>query len=204
MPDKSKKTGKLIAIEGSDGSGKATQTELLANRLKREKFDVETVSFPQYGSKSAFFVEKYLKGNFADAFKTIVSTDYKSENESISIIACGAMVAEAMRAAYILKKEYDIETRVINMHTIKPIDKTIIINAVNDTDLILTVEEHQTGGFGNIVAGIGAQNKIGAEIYQIGVDDRFGQSGDPWELTYKFGLSAEHITKKVSKLLNLK
>lgn len=138
--------------------------------------------------------------NFADAFETFISDEYKSENEDVSIIACGAMVAEAMRAAYILKEEHKLETRVINLHTIKPIDEPAIINAVNNTNLILTVEEHQVGGFGNIVAGVATKIMTEKEIHMIGVDDRFGQSGNPWELTYAFGLSAEHIAKAVEKL----
>jgi transketolase len=62
------------------------------------------------------------KNNFISAFETKLSTDYQSENEDLTIIACGPMVAEAMRAAYILKEEYNIKTRIINIHTVKPID----------------------------------------------------------------------------------
>ena len=112
------------------------------------------------------------------------------------------MVAEAMRAAYILKEEYDIEARVINIHTVKPIDKKAIISAAIDTGNIITCEEHQVGGFGNIVAGIINSANIGKSVKMemVGVADRFGESGQPWELMKTFGLVAEFIAKK-SKIL---
>jgi len=62
-----KKLGKFIVISGTDGSGKATQTKLLIDRLKLEKYDVETIEFPQYGNKSAALVEEYLNGKFGKA-----------------------------------------------------------------------------------------------------------------------------------------
>jgi transketolase len=109
------------------------------------------------------------------------------------------MVAEAMRAAYILKAEYDMETRIINMHTVKPLDRAAVKAAVKDIGVILTVEEHQTGGFGSIVAAAACEEKKFDEplkIDMLGVDDRFGQSAPPWQLLRKFGLTAEHITRR--------
>ncbi|MCD6575273.1 transketolase, partial [Candidatus Aerophobetes bacterium] len=99
------------------------------------------------------------KEEFIEAFEVKLSTDYTSEGEDLSIIACGPMVPEAMRAAYILKEEYGIETRIVNVHTVKPIDKEAIIKAAEETGIVLTAEEHQAGGFGNIVAGVIAQGK---------------------------------------------
>jgi transketolase len=145
--------------------------------------------------------------NFADAFETVLSTDYKDEKEDISIIACGPMVAEAMRAAWILKKEYNIETRIVNMHTVKPIDKECIIRAASETGRILTVEEQQVGGFGNIVAGVIAQGKSFSKPFimdMIGINDHFGESGAPWDLMKAFGLSAEQITVRAKKLADVK
>ncbi len=143
------------------------------------------------------------KENFVDAFETKLSIEYQSENEDIAIIACGPMVAEAMRAAYILKREYNLETRVVNIHTVKPIDKDAIMKATEEIGAILTVEEHQKGGFGNIVAGIIASNKQYHTPYlfdMIGVNDEFGLSGAPWELLKVFGLTAEHVAKKAKEL----
>lgn len=143
--------------------------------------------------------------NFVDAFETKLASNYKNENEHIAIIACGPMVSEAMRAAYILKKEYGIETRIVNIHTIKPIDINAIKKAVSEIGVILTAEEHQVGGFGNIVAGIAAKvkdYKSPLVIDQLGIMDRFGESGDPWMLMKEFGLTAEHIAVKAYKLVN--
>jgi len=145
--------------------------------------------------------------NFIKAFEVKLSPDYESENEDLSIIACGPMVPEAMRAAYILKEEYGIETRIINVHTVKPIDKEAIIRAAEETGIIITAEEHQVGGFGNIVAGVIAKGKRYATpllMDMIGVEDKFGESGAPWELMKVFGLTAEHIAKRAKKLYDRK
>jgi len=109
------------------------------------------------------------------------------------------MVPEAMRAGYILKEEYGLETRIINMHTIKPLDRTVIKAAVKDIGALITVEEHQTGGFGSIIAAVACAEKEFNEplkIDMVGVDDRFGQSAPPWQLLKKFGLTAEHIAQR--------
>jgi transketolase len=142
--------------------------------------------------------------NFVDAFETKLAYEYKNENEDLSIIACGPSVPEAMRAAYILKEEFGIETRVVNMHTIKPMDKDAVVNAALDTGIVLTAEEHQVGGMGNLIAAVMGQAK---ELYgrptimgMIGVKDRFGESGAPWELVKEFEVSAEHIAAKAKEL----
>lgn len=143
---------------------------------------------------------------FIDAFEHKLSTEYTNEGEQLAIIACGPMVPEAMRAAWILKNEYDIETRVINAHTVKPIDEQAILAAANEIGTIITAEEHQVGGFGNIVAGIAARRTDHSKplkIAQIGVKDMFGESGQPWELMKLFELTAEDIAKKALELLNL-
>ncbi|MBO8129966.1 MAG: transketolase [Candidatus Marinimicrobia bacterium] len=146
--------------------------------------------------------------NFIDAFEHIVSYKYKSENEDLTIIACGPMVAEAMRSAYILKKEFDIESRIVNMHTIKPIDKYAIVRSAQETKVILTVEEHQKGGFGNWVSSVLSESpEISSSGYlfqMMGINDRFGESGEPWELIKEFELSAEFITMKAKNLLEEK
>jgi transketolase len=142
--------------------------------------------------------------NFSDAFEHKFASEYKTENEDLSIIACGPSVPEAMRAAYILKAEFGIETRVVNVHTIKPIDKEAIVKAALETGIVVTAEEHQVGGFGNLVSAAISQAK---EIYgkplilgMIGVQDRFGESGAPWELVKEFEVSAEHIAAKAKEL----
>ncbi len=141
--------------------------------------------------------------SFIDAFEHVLATDYTSENEDLAIMACGPMVPEAMRAAYILKQEHDIEVRVLDVHTVKPLDEASIAKAAADTGAIVTAEEHQVGGFGNLVAGAIARADTGSPIKMamVGVQDRFGDSGAPWELVKSFGLTAEHIATTCLDLL---
>jgi transketolase len=144
------------------------------------------------------------KPRFMDAFETFLSSEYVSEGEEVTIVACGPMVPEAMRAAWILKKERGIETRILNMHTIKPLDVEALVEAADQTQLILTAEEHQVGGFGNIISGAILQNRWhGAQplfFDMVGVNDRFGLSGKPWDLMREFGLCAEHLAERVLRL----
>lgn len=148
------------------------------------------------------------KENFIDAFEVKLSTDYKNENEDLTLIACGPETAEACRAAWILKNEYDLETRVVNIHTLKPLDRQAIIDAARDTGAILTCEEHQVGGLGNWVASsvlqasIEFENKVAFDM--LGVADRFGESGKSWQLIKEFGLAAEHIAERAKKLYDRK
>jgi transketolase len=136
---------------------------------------------------------------FVDAFETVFARDYRSENEDIAIIACGPMVPEAMRAAWILKREYDLETRILNVHTVKPLDEEAVARAADEIGVVLTAEEHQVGGFGNIIASAVARRKgfdRPLAMDMIGVADVFGESGQPWELMKAFGLTAEHIAQR--------
>jgi transketolase len=136
---------------------------------------------------------------FIDAFETVLSSRYRNENEHIAIIACGPMVPEAMRAGYILKEEHDLEARIINIHTVKPLDCAAIKAAVKDIGVLITVEEHQTGGFGSIIAAAASIEKNlndPLKMDMVGVDNRFGQSAPPWQLLRKFGLTAEHIAQR--------
>jgi transketolase len=140
--------------------------------------------------------------NFKEAYETVLASKYKNEAEKVAIIACGPEVPEAMRAAWILKEEKGIETRVVNVHTVKPLDKEAIVDAAKDVDIIVTAEEHQKGGFGNLISSTimeAGLEKI-PKFSMIGVNDRFGTSGQPWELVKAFGLTAEHIAQKVIDL----
>ena len=175
-----------------------------AIRIAREATPVVTTEDTPYEFGTAnIFRYRGIKINFIDAFDCFLSTKYENEGEDISIIACGPILAEALRAAYILKEEYGIESRIINIHTVKPIDRKVVISAASDTRAVLTCEEHQTGGFGNIVAGIIAtsETKRPPNMEMIGVDNRFGQSGAPWELMKLFGLTAEFIVSRASELI---
>ena len=146
--------------------------------------------------------------NFLEAFETVLAAPYKNEGEDLSIVACGPMVPEAMRAAFILKKEFGYKTRVLNLHTLKPIDADAIVRAAQETGVVVTAEEHQIGALAWHVSGILTASP---ELYghpvitgAIGVKDRFGDSGAPWELIKEFEVSAEHIAEKAMQLMRLK
>jgi transketolase len=113
-----------------------------------------------------------------------------------------------MRAAYFLKKEEGLEVRVLNVHTVKPLDASSMVEAAAETGALVIAEEHQRGGFGNIVAGALANSDLLAGrpymVRMIGIPDVFGESGQPWELIWKYGLAAEQIADKVRELVDLK
>ena len=175
-------------------------------RIAREATPVVTKNKTPYKFGTANIIRyRGIKDKFIDAFDTYLSSGYRSENENLTIIACGPILAEAMRAAYILNEEYNLETRIINMHTVKPIDKRALISAAKDTKIIITCEEHQVGGLGNIVSGIISSTKDINDpliINMIGVEDRFGQSGNPWELMKLFELTGEFIAKRAKEILH--
>lgn len=125
------------------------------------------------------------------------------DGNDIAIVATGHLVWEALQAAYKLEKE-GIKARVINIHTIKPIDEKIIIDAAKQTGLIITAEEHQiTGGLGGAVAEVLAKN-YPVPIGFIGMPDCFGESGKPDELMKKYGLTSDAILEKVKTMLQHK
>ncbi len=127
---------------------------------------------------------------------TIGKGQLLKKGNDITLIATGHMVWEALQAAKFLE-EKGISTRVINIHTIKPIDKEIIIQAAKDTKVIVTLEEHQVqAGFGSAVAEVVVEN-YPVQMKMIGMKDRFGESGQPEELMLKYGLKAEIFTDEL-------
>lgn len=125
------------------------------------------------------------------------------EGTDVAIIACGAMVYESMVAAEILAKE-GISVMVINNHTIKPIDTETIIEAAKTTGCVVTAEEHQlAGGMGSAVIEVLAQN-YPVPVKMVGINDRFGGSGDPDTLMKEFGLTAPSVALAVREALKIK
>ena len=121
----------------------------------------------------------------------------------VTIIATGLMVPEAIIASEQLEKE-GISARVINMATIKPIDKEIIEKAARETGAIVTVEEHNViGGLGSAVAESLCETKP-VPMLRIGTQDVFGQSGKPAELFEVYGLTAENIKAKCKEVIKMK
>ena len=151
---------------------------------------------------------RHEAANFAEAFETRLDEDCRDEGEDLSIIACGPEVPEAMRASWILRQEYGYTTRILNMHTLKPIDREAIVRAALETGAIVTAEEHQIGALAGRVSSVLTESP---RLYghpfitaAIGVKDRFGDSGAPWELVKELEVSAEHIAVKAVGLMTHK
>lgn len=118
------------------------------------------------------------------------------EGTDVTIFATGLEVCEALQAAEMLEKD-GINAEVVNIHTIKPIDKELVIASATKTGKVVTVEEHFTiGGLGSAVCEVLSENAP-TKVLRIGIDDVFGESGPALELIHKYELDAEGIYKKV-------
>lgn len=125
------------------------------------------------------------------------------EGKDATVIANGLMVPEALKAKTMLEEE-GISARVVNIHTIKPIDTDIIIKAAKETGAIVTAEEHNIiGGLGSAVAEVLVENAP-VPMKRVGVEDKFGKSGKPGELLEWYGLTAKQIVTKVKEVLKIK
>ena len=125
------------------------------------------------------------------------------EGNDVTLIASGLMVQSALQAADELKAS-GIAARVIDIHTIKPIDKEIIIKAARETGAIVTAEEHSIiGGLGGAVAEVLAEDAP-CRLRRVGVADRFGRSGKPAELLAQYGLTASDIVAAAKDVIALK
>ena len=122
------------------------------------------------------------------------------EGDDITIIATGLMVSEAVAASDELKKE-GINAGVINIHTIKPLDKELICRAAEDSGILMTVEEHSViGGLGSAVAEA-VTECYPVPVIKIGVNDEYGHSGPAADLLKEFGLCKDNIIAQVKKAL---
>ena len=139
--------------------------------------------------------------NDADTYKFELGKGIKlREGSDISIIATGLMVSEALKAAEILAAE-GVSAEVINIHTIKPIDKEIITATAAKTRKVLTVEEHSViGGLGSAVCDVLAET-CPTKVVKIGVNDEFGHSGPAVKLLEEFGLCADNIVKTAKAMV---
>lgn len=126
-----------------------------------------------------------------------------AEGNDVTIIATGIMVDVALEAKEELKKE-GISSRVINIHTLKPIDKELLINAAKETGAIVTVEEHSIiGGLGSAVSEVLTES-FPVPVIKVGVNDTFGESGLPNQLLEKYGLTSANVVEKAKKAISLK
>lgn len=141
------------------------------------------------------------------ATEEIYSNDVKFElgkgiqhgdGKDATIFATGVTVAEALKAKEILKQK-NIDVRVVDMHTIKPIDKELIVKCANETDKLYTVEDHSIiGGLGSAVCEV-LCDSAPKKVTRIGINDEFGQSGKWQELMAYYGITAEKIAERIIK-----
>jgi transketolase len=121
----------------------------------------------------------------------------------VTLVACGIMVAEALRAADALAQD-GVDAGVINVHTIKPLDEAALVQAAQATGAVVTAEEHQVhGGLGSAVAEVVTKH-CPCFIDMVAVPDVFGESGEADELREKYGLTYRHIREKALGLLKKK
>ncbi|MGC8868663.1 MAG: transketolase family protein [Sulfurihydrogenibium sp.] len=147
-----------------------------------------------------------------EKFPIILPADYEfelgkgyvlKEGNDVSVIACGVMVSMALQAAYELEEE-GIDVEVINMSSIKPIDRELIVKTAQKTKAVVTSEEHSIiGGLGSAVAEV-LSEECPTILVRHGVEDRFGISGPAWEVMKELGLSVEGLKKKIKQALDKK
>ena len=171
----------------------ATQTRRIVERMATKYGPM----YARVGRANAPLI--YKKDDLKDIKigKGIITKD----GDDVSIIACGTMVDYALDTRELLLKE-GIKARVIDMHTIKPIDKKLVLRCAKETNAMLTAEEHSViGGLGSAVSEILAEKGCSCKFRRIGIQDMFCESGEPKDLFAKYGLSADHIAKTVKELL---
>lgn len=134
---------------------------------------------------------------------TIGVANLLRSGDDVTLIANGLMVSRALQAAESLAQE-GIEARVLDMHTVKPIDREAVITAARETGAIVTAEEHlAAGGMGTQVARVVAEN-YPVPVKMVAIEDTYAQSGKPEELLEEYGLTAERIVARAKEALSLK
>jgi len=145
----------------------------------------------------------FIPGKAEIFWDSSASKKRKKNKLQVCIAACGPLMANALDAAEDLEKE-DIGSIVLNVHTIKPLDEKKILEMAKKCGAFVSVEDHNvTGGLGSAIAEFLAKNKP-VPMEFIGMQDEFGESGDPWKLIEKYGLSAKDIVKAAKKVIKKK
>lgn len=177
----------MIVVNPADG--------IATKALLRQIIEVDGPAYFRLGrSKVPFVYEE-------NATFELGKANIVREGGDVAIIAAGIMVVSALEAAEKLAEE-GVEARVIDMHTIKPIDRKAIIDAAEDIGKIVTAEEHSIiGGLGSAVCEVTSQ-ECPCKVGLVGQKDVFGESGKPDQLREKYGMTAEDIVKKVREVLN--
>jgi transketolase len=123
------------------------------------------------------------------------------DGADVSIIACGTMVDQAVEAAERLSRSR-VSTRVVDMHTIKPLDEATVLKCAKETNVIVTIEEHSViGGLGGAVSEVLAEHRSRVAFKRMGVQDMFCESGEPEDLFEKYGLNASYLVNTIKQLI---
>jgi transketolase len=123
------------------------------------------------------------------------------DGSDVTFIAYGTLVEPALEAQKTLKKD-GIDARVVDMHTIKPLDEQLIIKCAKETNAIITAEEHSViGGLGAAIAEIFAEKNFSTKFLRMGIKDVFCESGDPSDLLDKYELNDKHMVRFAKQLL---
>ncbi|WHH58203.1 transketolase C-terminal domain-containing protein [Petroclostridium sp. X23] len=149
------------------------------------------------GGSPNVYADNDYEIEFGKAIETISGND-------LTLISAGSSVYWSMMGAKILKERHGISARVIDMHTIKPLDTEMIVKCAKETGTIVTVEEHSiNGGLGAAVAECLCENGFGGNFKRIGLPDEFAVLGHPDEVYKYYGMDPEGIAKSVEELLNI-
>lgn len=212
---------KIIATHGgiSFGSGGATHHALEDYAIIRA-FPNLTVVVPADAIETAQAVKKcmdihgpvYIRIGRGFEPRVYESEDYAFEigkaiemrpGTDLTIIATGATVFHAVQASDILMEESGISARVLNMHTLKPLDNEAVMKALMETRRIITVEDHNViGGLGSAVADVIAASGKGCAFTKLGIPDVFAPHGYPEDLMHRYKINFDGIVEKVRELLN--
>jgi len=171
----------------------ATQTKKLVYLMAETKGPM----YARVGRANAplIYSEKEVKDLKLGTGVTVVDGD------DLTFICCGTMVEPAIQASKLLKKE-KISARVVDMHTVKPLDENLVKKCAKETKAIITAEEHSIiGGLGAAVAETIAEKGSSTSFLRMGIKDRFCESGDPEDLWEKYELNEKHMVKKAKSLL---
>ena len=185
----------MRTIPGMTIINPADETE--AKKAVEAAFEIDGPVYMRFGRLAVPVI-------FGDDYKFEIGKSVAlKEGNDVTIIATGLMVAEALEAYDLLKKD-GINARVINMHTIKPLDNEAVIKAAKETGAIVTAEEHSViGGLGGAVSELLCE-EYPVPVLKLGVYDTFGHSGPAPKLLDEFGLRAVNIAEKAKKAVALK
>ena len=211
---------KIIATHAGISFGPAGSTHHCTEDLSiMRAFPKMTVIVPADGIETAKAVKACVEHQgpvyirigrgFEPTFYENENYDFKigkgiqlKDGSDITIIAAGVTVLQSMEAARVLEENDKLSVRVINLHTIKPIDEEIIIKAVQETRRIITFEEHNViGGLGTAVADVIAASGKGCAFMKAGIPDEFSEVGYPEDLYSHYGLDANGIIEKVREVM---